>query len=477
MSLRRRLLLAFSLVLLFGFFTVARWIQGELRNSYAQIVEELLVDYSHVMSSFLERNGLSEQSLNELGSMFSSYRRHRIQAKIFEFTKSEPTLEIYVTDHSGKVIYSTKSEELGRDFSRWNDVYRTLRGEYGARSTRTIPADPRTSVYYVAAPIQINGQLAGVVTVYKTESSILPFLDAALNKFVWAGLFFTLALLAIAGLVLMWVTYPLSQLQTYALDISDGKKSVLPRSNIREIKDLSQAFEKMRMSLEGKKTIEKFTQALTHELKSPLTAIRGAAELSLEEMDQVQRRVFLKNIIEEANRAHSVLEQLLKVAALEAKTGLDDVSSVDLIEIVEEARSSLLGMWKPKNITVKIQFQTPVRIQGDRFLLFQAVRNILQNAIEFSPERSEILVSVRSSSQVATLGVVDTGTGIPEYARSRVFEKFYSLERPDTRKKSSGLGLTFVKEVVELHQGEIFIHSPCVDSHGTEVLLNLPFQE
>lgn len=471
MSLRRRLVLTLFILVIIGFFGVTRWVRGEFRNSYAQVVEDILSDYAHLLAAELENSRMSLQSFETLKQKFSKYGQHEFKSQIFDFIKTKSSLAFYVTDDKGIVVSSAKPEELGKDFSKWNDVYKTLRGEYGARATRLDKNDSRTSVYFVAAPIIIDSKIAGVATVYKTEGSILAFLDNALEKIFLGGLFSVAGIIVFGGLIMIWISLPLERLRNYALDISEGKRAILPRSNIREVKQLSEAFEKMRISLQGKKTVERYTQTLTHELKSPLTAIKGAAELSLEIMADSQGKHFLKNIIDESNRSHLLLEQLLKIAALESSSGLEQTAQVDLLEVANEAKEALLGLWRPKKIVIDINSSENVTLQGDRFLLFQSFRNILQNAIEFSKADSKIKINIQKIENGVNVTIDDEGTGIPTYALERIFEKFYSLERPDS-KKSSGLGLSFVKEVVQLHQGDIEVESPYAGHTGTRVKIS-----
>jgi len=98
-----------------------------------------------------------------------------------------------------------------------------------------------------------------------------------------------------------------------------------------------------------------------------------------------------------------------------------------------------------------------VKIQADDFLFRQAIQNLLQNAMDFTPPHGKIGVIVSENSEAIQIQINDTGCGIPEYALGRVIEKFYSLERPATGKKSSGLGLSFVSEIMRSHQGTLHI--------------------
>jgi two-component system sensor histidine kinase CreC len=112
-------------------------------------------------------------------------------------------------------------------------------------------------------------------------------------------------------------------------------------------------------------------------------------------------------------------------------------------------------------------------VQGDRLLLYQAIANLIQNAIEFSPAGGQIQVRCETEDDdILKLIVEDHGVGIPEYATVKVFDKFFSLQRPDSGNKSTGLGLNFVQEVTILHNGEIKLENR--SKKGARATLSLP---
>jgi two-component system sensor histidine kinase CreC len=111
-------------------------------------------------------------------------------------------------------------------------------------------------------------------------------------------------------------------------------------------------------------------------------------------------------------------------------------------------------------------------VQGDPFLLSQAISNLLQNAIDFSPAGGRIQLRSEVSGGRVNLSVEDQGPGIPDYARDKIFQKFFSLKRPDTGKKSTGLGLNFVREVAILHEGAIRLEN--LPDGGFRARLQLP---
>ena len=114
--------------------------------------------------------------------------------------------------------------------------------------------------------------------------------------------------------------------------------------------------------------------------------------------------------------------------------------------------------------------------EGDPFLLRQALGNLLDNAIDFAPEGSEVVLALRRAARhSAVLTVRDHGPGIPDYAQAKVFEKFYSLARPHSQKKSTGLGLAFVREIAALHGGRIELANAA--GGGAVATLTLPLSQ
>jgi two-component system sensor histidine kinase CreC len=256
-----------------------------------------------------------------------------------------------------------------------------------------------------------------------------------------------------------WITSPIEKLTVYAQAIRDGKRPPMPRLGRSEIGKLGSAFEEMRDSLEGKQYVENYVQTLTHEMKSPLSAIRGAAELMEEQMSPEQHERFLNNIRTEADRIQNLIDRLLLLSALESRKGLQNPIRVDLSELAASIAESMQPQLKTKRIQLETRIQENVTRMGERFFLRQAMINLLQNAIDFTPPGGRITVTLETRDNAVSFTVKDTGPGIPEFALTKVFDRFYSLPRPDSGLKSSGLGLTFVREVALLHGGEAHLEN------------------
>jgi two-component system sensor histidine kinase CreC len=268
------------------------------------------------------------------------------------------------------------------------------------------------------------------------------------------------------------ITSPIGRLTVYARAVRDGKRVKLPDLGGGETRELGEAFDEMRTSLEGKQYVEKYIQTLTHEIKSPLSAIHGAVELLAEDIPPDQRSRFLSNIKDETERIKEVVEKLLLLSSLEKRNTIEDVKKLDMKELLGSIKESLFPVLQSKELTLKIMGDDDFSVEGDPFLVRQALYNLIQNAIEFSGQGGAIVASLSKNDDSVTLTVCDRGSGIPDYACERIFERFYSLKRPDTGKKSSGLGLCLVREVATLHQGRIELEN--VHEGGAIATLTLP---
>jgi two-component system, OmpR family, sensor histidine kinase CreC len=211
---------------------------------------------------------------------------------------------------------------------------------------------------------------------------------------------------------------------------------------------------------------------MAHELKSPLSALRGAAELLDEHMPVTDRARFIGNIRSEAERMQAIVERILNLAVIEHRQALQQVEPIPLRALVDQLAQARSAEMQRKGVKLENQIDASVRVRGERFLLQQALSNLIDNAVAFAHDHTRVTVSHDASASEHRIRVRDEGPGLPEFARARLFERFFSLPRPDTGLKGTGLGLLMVKEIAALHQGDIR-----VDNHaggGVEALLTLP---
>lgn len=459
MKVRTRIFLGILVIVGIGFFFFVSWLVDDLKPQYRKTTEDPLVDTARVLSSvaaMTARAGRIDVEMFE--KVFDDVYGRPFRAEIYDFVKRDVDYRVYITDGSGVVIFDSWKRDVGKDFSGWRDVSRTLRGEYGARTSRDMEGNPDTSVMYVASPVVVQGEIVGVLSVGKPAKTANLFIESAKRKIIFGGLFVGLVVILVGVIMSGMLTRPIQKLTSYAKAVRDGKRVTLPPLDKSEIGELGKAFEEMRDALEGKQYVEKYVQTLTHEIKSPLSAIQGGVELLKEDMPKDTRSQFLENIESETGRIGTIIEKLLLLSSLEKRKSIQEVEELDMGEIISDVRESILPLLQTKGIGLDIGGDDGSAFMGERFLIRHAIVNLLQNAIDFTPRGGNISVSLsKNDAGSVLLTVSDTGPGIPGYALDRVCDRFYSLKRPETGKKSSGLGLPLVKEVAHLHGGDFEI--------------------
>ncbi|HEY4582299.1 MAG TPA: two-component system sensor histidine kinase CreC [Lysobacter sp.] len=463
----------FAIVALAGLL-VTRVFVAEVKPGVRQAMEDTLVDTANVLAE-LAADDLAAGRIADgrFAQRVRALHGRDPGAAIWGFSKRAATYRIYVTDARGIVVFDSTGRDVGRDYSRWNDVYLTLRGRYGARSTLDDPDDPQSSVMHVAAPVRdAQGRIIGVLTVAKPNRVLQPFIERSQSIIGrWGAVLLGAALLT--GLAAAWwLSRQLGLLRRYAQAVTAGERATLP-DTAGEFAELGRALETMRTRLEGKQYVEQYVHSLTHEMKSPLAAIRASAELLERPMADADRAAFVSGIRAQSERLAQMIDKLLALAAVEHRQRLDAATPVDvaalLQDVAADCRETLRSRGQSLSVRVDGALPSPC---GDAFLLRQAVANLVENASDFSPPGAPIELRASCSGNALALAVLDHGAGVPDYAAARIFERFYSLPRPDGRSRSSGLGLCFVAEVAGLHGGSAAL-SPR-QGGGTEARLVLP---
>ena len=472
MPLGIRIFLVYVLFIgLTGYF-VLNTVMEEIRPGVRQSTEETLVDTANLMAEILRDDfKAGTLSQNRWPELLKAYGERQPAANIWGLPKNQVNHRIYVTDAKGVVVLDSSDAAVGQDYSRWNDVYLTLRGEYGARSTRSDPDDATSSVMHVGAPIRDNGRIIGVVTVAKPNSSLQPYVDRTERRLLAYGAGLIGLGLLFGALLSWWLSRALRRLTAYAQAVSEGRRVEVPHYRGGELDQLATAVEQMRTQLEGKAYVERYVHTLTHELKSPLAAIRGAAELLQSEMPLAQRQRFVGNIDSESARMQQLIERLLNLAQVEQRQGLEERVAVPLAALVDGLLNAQTARIEGKQLRVEQTIASELALIGEPFLLRQALGNLLDNALDFTPVQGVLRFTAERIGEQVEFKLFNQAEPIPDYALPRLSERFYSLPRPDSGRKSTGLGLNFVEEVVKLHGGSLTVGNVV---GGVQVSLRLP---
>ncbi|MGB2139624.1 MAG: two-component system sensor histidine kinase CreC [Psychrobacter sp.] len=506
LSIFFRIWLAVALILIVSGIVVFTQLFEHVKPTAQQVIEDTLLDTSKMMAANLQEPVQSGQISNtayqqQLDSAFiaqpASFKDHSIKSKTAKTAynldnepeykqKTASSFRLYVTNSQGIVLYDSlpaSDNAEGADYSRWNDVYLTLRGQYGARSTPDTNSTRGSSIMYVAQPIKDDlGHLIGVVSVGKPVDSVLPYLDNTRQRMLITTLLISIVSLILAGLVAWWLQQSISLVTRYTSALAeDTKKPYFYLAH--ELNSLTDTIESMKHRLENRAYVSDYVHTLTHELKSPLTAIRASGELLEDDnLDLDDRQMLSQAIGEQSIKMQQLIDRLLLLAKVEQPTFRLNRQAISLTPI-------LTSLIKDSSVKVQQRHLTPIKllidhkqinhiaaeqvyspallakttVAADRFWLVQALQNVLDNAIYFAD--AEVRIELTTASSSVTVDIFNDGQPLADYAIAKAFDRYFSLshqkQSPQANgnhlKKGTGLGLTLVKQVIEHHGGSVSI--------------------
>ena len=235
------------------------------------------------------------------------------------------------------------------------------------------------------------------------------------------------------------------------------------------IKEVNELFDKVKKTFLRER---RFTADAAHELRTPLAALKTHAEVALRENNPEIFKKSITKIIQGCNRSAHVVEQLLTLSRLEPEAFLENPTLFDLNEITQELIAEVAIQALKKDIDLSLDTPSNASlIRGNRSAMGILIRNLVDNAIRYSPNGTSVSVIIKASPENITLQVIDSGPGVPLEARKRIFDRFY--RQTDTKEEGSGLGLSIVKNIIRLHHGIIEAREP-ESGKGLEMFVSIP---
>jgi heavy metal sensor kinase len=352
-------------------------------------------------------------------------------------------------------------------------VDRALAGE---TVTRTATAGDET-MRVRALPIEREGEIAGVLEVGQSEDDVSDTLSALLIILAVAYPV-TLAAASAGGAFLAGrALSPIDSLTRLARritaeDLSERLDMPLPDD---EVGRLARTFDEMIARLdEAFRRQRQFTADASHELRTPLTAIKGHVDVALDkDRDASEYRDVLRIVNEEVDRLTRMVGSLLTLARADAGQVPLAAESVSLGDLVRAAAEQLRPMAERRGLTLSVAEGPAVTLQADEDLLLQLVLNLLDNAVKYTPPGGAVTAGWNANGERAELRVSDTGPGIAEEHRERVFDRFYRVEGARSREEGgAGLGLSICRWIAEAHGGLIAVES--APGQGATFTVSLP---
>lgn len=409
------------------------------------------IERSHLIST---EGGMVDTALVvaaqlDLSTPFAQDRFREMSSSVFR--DSAPNLRIVIHSPEGSVLHDSASAwKPGMDRSAEPDVRQAMGGRYGAQWKR----DPyqRAVVLFSTVPALKNGEVMALVSVIKSTSDVRRSVIRSLADLILPSLLaFSLSAL-VAFALSSYVTGILKNLAGRAERVAGGEPEVrLETWSKSEMGDLARALEKMRVRLEGKRYVEETALTLSHELKTPITAIQGAVEILQQSDDPAVRKKFLGNVFAEADRLSALVENFLALSRIEsappdthAQTSLPAIAS----QVSEDASRRAKGI---RFEAVIAPSPCLVAIPADQ--LRRMMEALLENAFQFTPAGG----GVRFAAGQGQFSVQDEGPGIPTELQPKVFDRFFTTVNPLTGRRGTGLGLAIVKSVADRYGAAITI--------------------
>lgn len=282
---------------------------------------------------------------------------------------------------------------------------------------------------------------------------LFPSIVFLLSSFI-LSLFISLAL---------WfkILIPLSAIQQAARQVAAGDFSVFLSKTpaLREIQELNDNFNRMVQELNSIESLRNdFVTTISHEFKTPLAAIEGYATLlQAPGLSESDRKEYARIIIDSTRQLTTMAGNILLLSRLEQQEIVTNQSSFRLDEQIRQTILLLEPLWEKKELELDIELE-PVQYFGNAEMMFQVWTNLIQNAIKFTPDQGLLSIGLQISEAAVTVYVKDSGIGMDETTRKRIFEKFYSGSQ-DQNQKGNGLGLSIAKRIVDLSRGSIQVES------------------
>lgn len=396
-------------------------------------------------------------------------------AEILEATQRSTLTGFRLMDPWGVVIAG--GAEVGSSLAGVEEIRDAMAGRYRSVMRRRISDEPDPPLYsisrgarlrvFVAMPIVAQNRLAGVLYLSRTPSNILRHLYGERGKLVLAGLAVALATLAIALVFMRTIGRPIYELRRRTARITAGDEDALrplERHGTREMAELSEAFLDMARRLETRsEAVRVFATHLSHEFKSPLTAIRGAAELLRDEgseMPDATRARFLDNVLADTNRLGLLVQRLIELTRAEnAEPGTATTSLAQALQTISPAPALAIDLGPGAETRLAISEEA----------LGIVLANLLDNAAAHEARRVTLCVNADANGR-ARIELSDDGAGISSANRERIFEPFFTTRRESG---GTGLGLGIVAALLKAHHGTIGLRRT---TRGAGFSIDLPIE-
>ena len=466
-SLYLKFILAYLLFGILGFLTIALFSSGmTMHYLTAQKAEDLYREANYISSNFVgnyNSDTADADSLSGIRSHFQALGTY-LEAEIW-LVNSDGTLLIdsgnTSPDSSAAVIEDFDATDMGSKYYQVGDFY-------GLFSEETLT---------VAAPVTYNYRPRGYVLIHLPMENLYEERDALLNITYLTLLFLFAFSLLILAVFTFAVYRPLLKITSAARHYAEGDFSYASEiEGEDEIGQLSATLNYMAHELgETDEYQKKFVANISHDFRSPLTSIKGYIEAILDgTIPPEMQEKYLNIVLMETERLTKLTNGLLTLNSFDTKKNRLEITDFDINAVIKDTVASFEGRCTSRHISIALVFDDHQQlVLADMGKIQQVLYNLLDNAIKFSPDHSEITIETTLRHEKVFISVKDQGIGIPRDSMKKIWERFYKTDTSRGKdKKGTGLGLSIVKEIITSH-GE-HINAISTEGVGTEFIFTLP---
>ncbi len=400
-----------------------------------------------------------------------------------EITKTELTawinamgyisnIKIYILNPDATILHQgNKEDQMDMNIQIKLDMQSAMKGETIIRMNN-FSLESENGVAYVGMPLTYNNQISGVIMIFSPINEINDLLKTALKTIMTVVLITiligTLSILRIS----VKISEPIKEISERAKKI--GKGEVVPDIEINsndEIGMLAQSFNEMKKELQVTEQMRKEIVAnVSHELRTPLTSIIGFIKGILDGVIGKDEEVkYLSIAYEEANRLKELTKDIVDIAKLESGNVVLNKENFSLNELVKDVYVEMEELVKEKNLKLIFEEKEPnIEIYADKSKIRQVLINIINNSVKFT-EKGYIKCTISKEDEKSKIVVKDTGIGIQKDKISYIFNKFYTANNYGDATSGAGLGLNIVKNIIDMHDGNISIESTI--GKGTKITI------
>lgn len=366
--------------------------------------------------------------------------------------------EVMIINRQGEIIGC--SEENSDALEQFLPDLRNL----DVNKDEILVSDWKSSPYIVSAhPYQIASGDTGFVVMYQSTRAIEQLVGKLNMYFALAGGTSVVALFIIYVILSKLLTRPLIRMKEATEKLSEGDFDVsLPFIGKDELGELSGSIQKLANDLERLKAERnEFLASIAHELSTPLTYLIGYSKVAMrQEVNERDRAYYLEIIAEESDRMKELVKNLLDLAKIDETTFTITKEVFKVRPFLEDIFKRVGPSFNLKKMNLQLTCEEDIEMHADPLRLEQIIFNLLDNALKYSAEASDVKVEVSKSNDQVAISIIDFGMGIPAEDTEFIFEKLYRVEKSRSRASGgSGIGLAIVKELVEAHGGKIEVES------------------